>query len=256
LKERKHPAVFRYVERLHGEQPWGAILDAGSGTSSIRWIQSLATERWTAVTGSAAQADQIRSISKATQRPQDHIAVGNWADPQFLKSEPYDTVLADYLVGSIEGFAPYFQSYLFERLRLLTGNRLYVVGLEPYVPTTPPNTKAGRLLWEIGRYRDACVLIAGGLPYREYPLSWVVDRLQRSGFEVQSVKHFQTSYQELFVKAQIGIATSGLKTLSDHNLAQALRARGEALHAQSLDVISAEGALRAGRKYVIAAKPI
>ncbi len=40
---------------------------------------------------------------------QDQIIVGNWKDPSFLKGQVYDVVLADYLLGSIDGFAPYFQ---------------------------------------------------------------------------------------------------------------------------------------------------
>lgn len=39
----------------------------------------------------------------------DEIVVGNWRDEQFLEGRVFDTVLADYLVGAIDGFAPYYQ---------------------------------------------------------------------------------------------------------------------------------------------------
>lgn len=37
------------------------------------------------------------------------MVIGNWRDENFLKDRVFDTVLADYLVGAIDGFAPYFQ---------------------------------------------------------------------------------------------------------------------------------------------------
>ena len=254
-KARTHSTLYRYIESLHGERPWGAMLDAGTGVNSIRWVSGLTTERWTAVTGSAGEAARARNAIKAALRQQDQIVLGNWADAELLKGEIFDTVLADYLLGAVEGFAPYFQPYLFTRLRPLTRNALYVTGHEPYVPATRPETRAGRLLWEIGRFRDACVLLAGERPYREYPSPWVVDHLQQAGFAVRNVKRFDIGYKERFVNAQIDMCAPALETLSDRALAQALNDRGEALRAEALDVISAEGALRSCQNYVVFAEP-
>ncbi len=255
-KKRKHSALYRHIESLQEGQSWGAVLDAGTGVNSIRWLSELSTDRWTAVTGSSAEAVLTRNALATGLRSVDRIALGNWADNQFLNGEVYDTVLADYLLGAIEGFSPYFQSYIFTRLRSHTGKVLYVTGLEPYVPKVKPKTKAGGLVWEIGRFRDACVLIKGAMPYREYPMLWVIDQLRLSGFEVRSTKHFNIRYKELFVNAQINIAISGLENLPDRALAQALTDRAEGLRTQALEVIKKEGALDTGRNYVIEAKPI
>ncbi|MEO1041745.1 MAG: class I SAM-dependent methyltransferase [Pseudomonadota bacterium] len=255
MAERKHSRLYRYIEQLHGDRPWGAFLDAGTGTNSISWVAELKTERWTAVTGSAGEADLAKSAIGAAQRPQDQIVLGNWADTGLLKGDVYDTVLADYLMGAVEGYQPYFQPYLFKRLRPLTRGTLYATGLEPYVPTPRPETRAGQMVWEIGRFRDACVLLKGGMPYREYPAPWVVHQLQGAGFTVQSVKHFSIGYKDIFVNAQIDIATRRLDFLTDRTLAQALNMRGEALRAEALALIKDEGALRACRNYVIAATP-
>lgn len=244
------------MERLQGERPWGAVLDAGTGVNSLSWVAGLATERWTAVTASNGEARWVGEAIAVAKRPQDQIIEGNWADPALLKGEVYDTVLADYLLGAIEGFAPYFQSHLFARLRPLTRRTLYVTGLEPYVPTLRPDTEAGRLLWEIGRFRDACVLLAGHMPYREYPAQWVVDHLPRAGFAVRAVKHFKIGYKKRFVNAQIDLVAPGLENLEDRALAEALKARGEALRAEALEAISAEGALRHCRNYVVVAEPV
>ena len=54
-------------------------------------------------------------------------------DEDLLEGKKYDTILADYLVGAIDGFSPYFQDQIFERItsHLNPGGRLYVVGLQP-----------------------------------------------------------------------------------------------------------------------------
>lgn len=256
MKDRKASALFRHIERLQGDRAWGAMLDAGTGVNSLQWVSGLATERWTAISGSASEAEQARQAVGTAMRPQDRIIQGNWADGELLKGEVYDAVLADYLLGAVEGFAPYFQSYLFTRLRPLTRGALYVTGLEPYVPTARPETRAGRMLWEIGRFRDACMLLAGNRPYREYPSQWVVDHVQRSGFSVRNVKHFAIGYKERFVNAQIDICAPGLERMPDRSLAQALKERGEALRVEAFELIKDEGALRACRNYVVAAEPV
>ena len=48
----------------------------------------------------------------------------------------------------------------------------------------------------------------------------------------------------------------GLEKLADRTLAAALTERGEALRREGLDIISAEGALRHCRNYVVVAKPV
>lgn len=255
-KPRKPSALYRYIEDVQADEPWGSMLDAGTGVNSLSWVSGLKTDQWTAVTGSASEASWVQEAMAGNVREQDRIIEGNWASPALLTGEMFDTVLADYLLGAIEGFAPYFQSYLFARLRPLTKKRLYATGLEPYVPTHQPDTHAGRLIWEIGRLRDACVLLAGRQPYREYPAEWLTDALQRSGFRVVSLKHFKIAYKRRFVDAQIDICLRSLNMVTDAALASSLKARADALQAEAHSVIQAEGALRHCRNYVVVAKPV
>ena len=256
MTARKHPRLLRYIQELQGNHPWGSLLDAGTGVQSLRWVAELGTEKWTAISASPRHATRVSEAIKPARRPNDKIVVGNWVDPNLLKDEIYDTVMADYLLGAIEGFAPYYQAYLFKRLRPLTGRRLYVKGLEPYVPIARPEDRAGRILWEIGRFRDACVLHGNDIPYREYPAGWVVDNLRMSGFEVLSIKHFDIRYKKLFINAQIDVCAPIIEKLEDSDLAAALKARGETLRAEALDIIETDGTLCAGRNYVIEAKPV
>jgi len=253
-KPRKPSALFRYIETLQGKTPWGSILDAGTGTNSIGWISNLATERWTAVTGAEGHAVQVRNVIEAARRPQDRIVLGNWADPGLLEGERYDTVLADYLIGAVEGFAPYFQHKMFVRMRPLVGRRLYIVGLDPYV-NAAADTPAGELIREIGRFRDACLLLTRDRPYREYPAQWVVDHLEASGFEITAAKRFPIRYKERFVNSQIDMCGPRLAKLADRALAGVLRAKGEELRARAIEHITRDGSLHHGHDYVIAAQP-
>ncbi len=253
-KRRKPSGLFRYIEELQGDVPWGSFLDAGTGTNSINWISSLPTARWTAVTGAKGHAIQVGESVEEVRRPQDRIILGNWADPALLAGERYDTVLADYLIGAVEGFAPYFQHTMFVRLKPLVGRRLYIVGLEPYV-NGQADTPAGKLVREIGCFRDACLLLTGEKPYREYPAQWVVDHLEGSGFRVIAAKRFPIRYKERFVNSQIEMCAPRLAKLADRPLALALTATGEDLRQRALDHIAREGSLRHGHDYVLAAEP-
>ena len=251
-----HPPLSRYIESIQGERPWGSLLDAGTGVQSIRWIADLETERWSAISASPSHAKKVRTAISHRQRPEDKIIVGNWLAPKLLEGETFDTVIADYLLGAVEGFSPYFQSFLFKRLRPLTGKVIYVKGLEPYVPIPRPESEAGQIIWEIGRHRDACVSLGGALPYREYPAQWAAHHLQISGYSVREVKHFDTRYKAKFVNAQIDISVPALKNVPDRALAGALKLRGEALRERALDYIKANGALEFGQNYVIMAEPV
>ena len=256
MSKPKPSALFQHIERQQNGRPWGSFLDAGTGVKSISWVATLATERWTAITAAPQDAARIQDATQEVRRPQDKILLGNWAKADLLKGETYDTVLADYLLGAVEGFAPYFQSYLLARLRPMTGKILYLTGAEPYVPSNRPTTEAGRLVWEIGRFRDACLLLSGELPYREYPSAWVSDQLKRSDFSVQSVERFPNRYKANFVTSQIDLSLEALKQVDDETTARALSERGERLRANALALIATDGALAHGYDYVIAAEPV
>lgn len=210
--------------------------------------------RWVAVTGATAHAAQVRDAVAPLRRAQDRLVVANWADATLLAGDRFDTVLADYLLGAIEGFAPYFQSDLFGRLRPLVGGRLYLTGLEPYVHADP-GTPAGRMVWEIGRFRDACLLLAGERAYREFPMDWVIARLEAAGFTVTATRRFPIRYKARFVDGQIDMCATRLARLEDRVLADAMTARGESLRTRALAMVEAEDGLRHGHDYVIAAEP-
>lgn len=247
--------IFRAIEALQGSQPWGSFLDAGTGYNSLRWVSSLETERWAAVTASAGMARTARKAAGERMRPQDRVLVANWIAPELFYGECFDTVLLDYFIGAIEGFAPYWQEQVLTRLRPHVKGRLYIVGTEPYV-LDAPDTREGRIVQAIGRLRDACLLMGNGRPYREYPASWVLRQLGMAGFRVLEVRQFPIRYRERFVNSQLDMCLKQLDQLKDPALAEALRGRIEALRAEALPLARSETGLPCGADYVIAAEPL
>lgn len=252
--ENKTSSLFRSIEKLQGDRPWGRFLDAGTGRHSIRWIGSLETTNWTAVTASRQMAGWVRDSVTDSMRAEDRIVIANWRNDRVLAGERFDTVLMDYLLGAIEGYAPYWQDRIFERLRPLVRGRLYLTGVEPYVPL-PAKTAAGRIIRRIGSLRDACVLLAGERPYREFPLPWIRHQLERAGFRVIAERRFTNIYRESFVNKQLDLCVEQLDRIGSSTLAQALRSEIESLRSEAVALAATEDGLRHGADHVVAAEP-
>lgn len=244
--------IFDHIAEFNAARPWGRILDAGTGINSLRWLRTLPADDLTAVTGAELM---VRRIGDALGPSPAHerILTGNWADPAFLAGETYDTVVADYLIGALDGFAPYFQEEMFARLRALTAGRLYLVGLEPYV-VDRPSTPAGEIVFRIGRLRDAFLLLSGQKAYREFPMSWVEAQLERAGFALVATERFPIRYRARFVNAQLDMCVHRLHLVPE-DLRGALAAHVEALRTEALALESRLDGLRHGFDYVIAAEP-
>lgn len=247
-------SLFTHIETLQGERPWGRFLDAGTGVNSALWSLGLDTDSWTGVTGAAGHARQVRDrAGDAIEASGRTLLVDNWMNPALLKDQVFDTVLADYLLGAVEGFAPYFQRDLFRRLAPHVGGVLYVVGLDPYV-VGPAETEAARLVREIGRLRDVCLLLADETPYREYPAEWVQASLTDAGFILTDARRFPNRYREKWVHGQLDMGLRRLARLKDRQLASALAADAEKLREKGIRLCAAQDGLRAGFDYVIACR--
>lgn len=238
-------ALFDHVAVLQGGKPWGRFLDAGTGVNSSLWSTGLATERWVGVTGSAAHARQVEGEVGSRLRGEDQLITGNWTDETLLVGQRFDTVLADYLLGAVEGFAPYFQQQLFRRLKPHVGSALYVVGLDPYVPA-PAVTSAERMVRAIGRMRDACLMLADETPYREYPAEWAINSLGEAGYRVRHARRFPNRYRAAWVNRQLDMALRRVAKLSDLRLARSLSESISQLRGEAIALAESEGGLRVG----------
>jgi len=178
---------------------------------------------------------------------------GDWSDPALLLGQVFDTVLADYLLGALDGFAPYFQDQLFGRLHRHVGTRLYVVGVTPILGHE--GTEQEAWLQRMVRLRDACILLAGRRCYREFPQAWVHRQLDASGFRIADAWALPIVYREAFVNRQLDVATRKLVLVRDQALVQGLTGRIEALREEGLALVGKLDGLRCGADYVVVAEP-
>ena len=243
-------ALFQYIESLQAPNAWGSFLDAGTGVNSALWCANLETTKWVGVTGAKDYARQISEQLGDKLRPQDELLVGNWGDKHFLEGQQFDTVLADYLLGAIEGFAPYFQGKLFARLYPHVKKTLYVIGLDPYI-NAPVASEAGRMVREIGRMRDVCLLLADQSPYREFPAEWTLNSLNAAGFKIKEARRFPNRYREKWVHSQLDMCVRRLPLFKDKALAKSFSLTIENLRKNALALCREEDGLRYGADYVI-----
>ncbi|GMH83187.1 hypothetical protein TrVE_jg3752 [Triparma verrucosa] len=209
---------------------FGDFLDSGTGNHSLEWIVKLENEgcinSWKAVTADVKMQNAVAS-KLATLKPDSsgEIVLGNWASSEsttaavpstlishntgtLLPSSTYDVILADYLLGAVDGFSPYYQDQILPRLKthLKPKGKIYIVGLNP-IPDTFPGS--GNIICEIRRLRDACILLAGHRCYREYPVEWVERHMRGIGFECVS-RRFPILWSGESAMRQVNVAKSKL----------------------------------------------
>lgn len=243
--------IFGAVARFQEEsgQAWGHVLDAGTGHTSLSWLVTQPTARWTAVTGESGRAEALEKIGL---RPQDRLLVGNWRDPAFLAGERFDVVLADYLLGAVERYAPYFQFTLLKKLGAMTRHRLYLVGMEPYPQPLCPGEQA---VLDVANFRDACHLHIGERFHREFPLDWTLERLQEYGFSIKGVERFPIIYGKQFIQAELGLSQKLIGRIPSDSLRKALQTRLGEIRKSAESTLAQAGGLRGGFDYLIAAEP-
>lgn len=249
-------ALFSWIENTHAGRPWGRVLDAGTGTHSLRWLSGLSSELLVAVTAEDSVADKMCRTFKAALRAQDRVVVGHWSDPGFLAEERYDTVVADYLFGAVDRFEPYAQLDTMDAVvaRVAPGGRLYVVGMQPH-PRRAPTADGERIL-DLMRLKDAAFLLARDRTYREYPESWIISRLEARGFRVVGRDAFTILCNERYVETHVRSARNALRGVVDR-LPAVARSMGQALEAARIELveIARRAPIPLGSNYVIALEP-
>ncbi len=226
-------ALFDFIARANGPS-WGDVLDSGTGEHSLGWLATLPARSLTAVTVESWRMDGLRALAGAAAREAGHAStpielhLGQWTDPTLLHGRVFDQVLVDYVIGAIDGHAPYFQYDFLRRLRPHCGGRVYLVGLEP-----PP--RDGSVLDEVCRVRDASILLAGHRMYREYPRALVCDWLGQTGYRVVDARSFANKLGARFINGQLDVAARKLPLFRDRAVAEAMGAHIEELRGRALD---------------------
>ena len=217
----KDDALFGAIEKQQNDKPFGSFLDAGTGQHSLRWIATLFDKGMTDFT--AVTADETMQAN--CQQEIDNLGItgtlvkGNWFDERqpLQLEQQFDVILADYLIGAMDGFSPYQQDLMIAKLSTYLkpeGGRLYIVGLQPIPDAVPANClepNAG-VICRVRQVRDACILLAGHRCYREYPVDWVHRQIAGCpGLQLLQTKQFPILYRQATIVKQINVGRSKLK---------------------------------------------
>jgi hypothetical protein len=265
----KNDALFGAIEKQQGDKPFGAFLDAGTGLHSLRWIATLTPERshpypitkYTAITADETMRRNVQDEANALGiGNKGDVIIGNWFAPHMpldLGQEQYDTILADYLIGAMDGFSPYQQDCMLPKLAALLkpGGRLYVVGLEPIPDSADADAD---VICKVRRIRDACILLAGHRCYREYPVEWVHRQFNTTtpGMKLLRTSKFPILYRHATIVKQINVARSKFRFFPNPEVADAMRKVLDDLEVESLEATqrAPNGRLQLGFDYVVSAE--
>lgn len=307
-------ALFGSIEKQQGAAKFGSVLDAGTGLHSLRWIATLGMLKgmtdFTAVTADEAmQRNCQREIEALGVADKGKVVIGNWfaadADDgtmrgscdgdaennstmvQLFDQKQFDVILADYLIGAMDGFSPYQQDLILPKLfkLLKPGGRLYIVGLEP-IPDAPPiqspsssddnimfdHQVDAAIVCKVRQVRDACILLAGHRCYREYPVAWIHRQIQllsttsrtasstnadSSKLVMRHTKQFPILYRHATIVKQINVGRSKL-SLMPAVVQEAMAKLLDDLEEESLEATtkSPTGRIQIGFDYVVTAEKV
>lgn len=247
--------LFSTVEVFNTGRDWGRFLDAGTGVSSLQWIQTLSTTSWTAITADNQMLRSIKAETSIKIRPFDSLVVGNWMDSNFCSTlGKFDTILADYLIGAVDGFSPFEQDTIIKKLadHLNPQGRLYFIGMNPIPDSAIPPAD---IVTDVRRARDACILLAGHRPYREFPLTWTNRHLEQANFSILNSKSFTIMHSQESIIRQIKVGRNKIY-LMHADLRSGMERYLDDLESVVLTRVSsaAEGRIPCSFDYVISAE--
>lgn len=261
----KDDSLFGSIEEQQEVRPFGKVLDSGTGLHSLRWIATLSdTKGMSTFTAITADEKMRRSVQQeADALDISHlgkVVIGNWFGDDPLDKiliedgELFDTILADYLIGAMDGFSPYEQDQMIPKLtRLLKpGGRIYIVGLEPL-----PDKAHGdaNIMCKVRQVRDACILLAGHRCYREYPVQWIERQIgSNDHLELISTKSFPILYRHPTIMNQINVARSKFPFFPSQELVRSMKLILDDLEQQSLIATRDRGRIKLGFDYVVTAE--
>ena len=306
----KDDALFGSIEKQQGDQPFGMVLDAGTGLHSLRWLATLRSkglERCVAITADKVmQRNCEREVEALNAMDYIEVVIGNWfennnnnkmnsrsssSDSFNFQEGVFDVILADYLIGAMDGFSPYTQDLIVPKLAKLLrpGGRLYIVGLQPIPDQVNVNNNnnngnkdddedddtnnvtGANIICKVRQVRDACILLAGHHCYREYPVDWVQRQVQQQQVQEEeegqqqqgrhwNLKLIRTTrmpilYRYETILRQINVGRSKLSLFSSSELATSMATVLDDLDHKAKEATK-NGRIRLGFDYIVCAEKV
>lgn len=260
--------LFGHIEQQQSTRKFGRILDAGTGQHSLKWMASLLKDgrasHVTAVTADETMRRNCqRQVDQLGVQADVDVVIGNWFPsapnsslPLRSDDESFDVILADYLIGAMDGFSPYKQDQMIPLLlrHLKPGGRLYIVGLEPIPDST--SDKDANVVCQVRQVRDACILLAGHRCYREYPQAWIEQQVvQQHSLTLVDAHNFPILYRHETILRQINVGRSKLPLFEVPELRESMAKTLDRLEQESKQATQRRGGTIAlGFDYVVTAE--
>jgi len=231
--------MYAWLQKSHPGQ-WGDVIDAGTGPRSLLWLASCPLSSITAVTANeSSKASTLVETKQYLDLSRDKVVVGQWQDSEFLRGRQFDTVVADWLLGAVEFFAPHYQVSLIRRLHKLVkpGGWLLFDGREPD-DLKARNGTGVQMMLEIDTLRDAASILSQRRPYREIPQWWVEEQLTTLGFKIHKTHQNPIWLTTEYVQSQLEWAGDEIKLVKDDTLRSGLEKRLEAMKSHATSTMS------------------
>ena len=131
----------------------------------------------------------------------------------------------------------------------------HLTGLEP-IPYSDDNCEASNAFCKLSRVRDSCILLTGKRPYREYPMTWVVEELNRLGLKVLDAYKAPNTYTFEKVSVQADAARSTFPFFESKLTVEAMSQEVDRVERESADHCSKleGGKFQLGFDWVITAE--
>ena len=199
--------LFQRIEIWYNK-PFGSVLDTRTEEHSLQRLLSTQTQSITAIKGDPYRKKGLEFSYKEKLRTEDRILHGNWKHDDLLNRECFDIVVAGYLLGAIDGFAPYFKMELFGRLKRYMKDKIYIIGLEPYLNLV--NSKGDLLMLGLSRLGDACIILSKHRSCREYLMKWMKQNLQYHSLQITQQQKLPIFYDRQFVHDSLQFCREGV----------------------------------------------
>lgn len=217
--------IWLGIEEVQGEVPFGDVLDAGTGRESLKWLSRIQAKSLTAVTASETMKQETLRTAEEVGVENLQMVLGNWfGDEPINFDKKFDTILADYLIGAISGFADYYQEMIIPKLveQLKPGGYLYIIGWEP-IPLSGLYADQ-HIISSMRIVRDTSIMMVGELYYREYPLEWVERQIANTpNCELTNSTKYSIWYGFEKIKSQLDVGRQKLPKFPSKKLARAMR---------------------------------
>lgn len=215
-----------FVDMLSGSEIKGKeVLDAGTdnvGCSHI-FLAELKPSKLVSISIDKAIITQCEENIPNEYRDFVKFALGDVTDLKNLfPNSHFDVIMADFLMAAVAGWCPFKEIDAIKELyRVLKPNGIIVFAgfEEPSYATIDPIEK---LALALNDFRDFARILTGGKIYREFPLNWMLDRLEEIGFNIIKVKKYYETHTLDFFDKQYDYVAKILEKEQDEQLRNAL----------------------------------